>query len=110
MKLKSILFASVSAVILSSCAVTTPFAITNNEVGSKTGTSKTKCYFTGMGAKSALAPINPYGYMYNGIMSNKNFGIVEAAKNGKITKIGAVDIKITSHFFYVTKEFIVSGE
>jgi hypothetical protein len=48
--------------------------------------------------------------MYNGIMTNENFGIVETCKKAGITKIGAVDIKITSHFFYVTKEFIVSGE
>jgi hypothetical protein len=43
-------------------------------------------------------------------MLNKNFGIVEAAKNGKISKIGAVDIKTTSYVFFVKKEFIVSGE
>jgi hypothetical protein len=43
-------------------------------------------------------------------MLNKNFGIVEAAENGGIEKIGAVDYKITSYVFFVKKEFIVAGE
>lgn len=111
MKIKNVLIAAVSVAILSSCSVTMPFAVTNNEIGSKTGTSKTKCFFTGMGTARIFAPVFRQGApMYNGIMSNKNFGVVEAAKNGKITKIGAVDIKVTPHFFWVEKEFIVSGE
>ena len=48
--------------------------------------------------------------MFNGIMLNKEFGIVDAAKNGKITKIGAIDLKVTNYVFFVKKEFIVSGE
>jgi hypothetical protein len=110
MKIKNLIIASASAILLSSCALTVPFTVTNNEVGSKVGTSSTICLFSGGGASSAqLSPVHGYG-MYNGIMLNKNFGIVEAAKNGKISKIGAVDIKTTSYVFFVKKEFIVSGE
>jgi hypothetical protein len=48
--------------------------------------------------------------IFHGLMLNKNFGIVEAAENGGIEKIGAVDYKITSYVFFVKKEFIVAGE
>ena len=110
MNIKNIIIASIGAVVMSSCALTTPFHATNNEVGSKTGTSSTICFFSG-GAKSAAGLAPQVGYaMYNGIMLNKNFGIVEAAKNGKIKKIGAVDVKVTNYVFFVKKEFIVSGE
>jgi hypothetical protein len=108
MKIKNIFLASASALLLGSCAVTSPFAITNNEIGTKVGTSTTICLFSGGGA-SIIAPVAPR-VMYNGIMLNKNFGIVEAAKKGKITKIGAVDVKITSYVFFCKKEIIVAGE
>lgn len=110
MKIKSLIIVSISAVLLSSCALTVPFTVTNNEVGSKVGVSSTICLFSGSGLSSAkLSPVAGYG-MYNGIMLNKNFGIFEAAQKGKISKIGAVDIKTTSYLFFTKKEFIVSGE
>ena len=108
MKLKNIIIASAAAVMMTSCAVTTPFTVTNNEVGSKTGTSTSICLFTG-GARGGVRPIVGNA-MFNGIMLNKEFGIVDAAKNGKITKIGAIDLKVTNYVFFVKKEFIVSGE
>lgn len=108
MKLKNIIIASAAVFMMTSCALTTPFTLTNNEIGSKTGTSTSICLFTG-GAKGGMQPIVGNA-MFNGIMLNKEFGIVEAAKNGKITKIGAVDYKVTNYVFFVKKEFIVSGE
>ena len=35
MNLKNIIIASAAAVMMTSCAVTTPFTVTNNEIGSK---------------------------------------------------------------------------
>jgi hypothetical protein len=110
MKIKNLILATASAALLSSCALTVPFTVTNNEVGSKTGTSTTISLFSGAGKRaSALAPQVGYRF-YHGIMLNKNFGIVEAAQNGKISKIGVVDYKITSYVFFTKEEFIVSGE
>jgi hypothetical protein len=109
MKLKNLFIASVSAILLTSCAVTSPFKITNNEVGTKIGKSSTICLFSG-GGTGRVATYNGAAGLYNGIMLNKNFGIVEAAKNGGISKIGAVDIKTTSYVFFVKREFIVAGE
>ena len=88
--------------LLTSCSVTKPFLATNNEVGSKIGKSSSVCLLTGGQAT--------YAGMFNGIMLNKNFGIVEAAKKGGIEKIGLVDLKITNYIIFVKKEFIVSGE
>jgi len=96
--MKKIIVLSLLSGFLFSCAMTTPYAVTSNSLGTKIGTSKTVCLFSG-GQRN-----------YHGIMFNKNFGIVEAAKNGGITKIGAVDIKITKYPFFVKKEFIVAGE
>ena len=96
--MKKIVIFSLLAGFLASCAMTTPYAVTNNSLGTKIGTSKTVSLFSG-GDRH-----------YHGLMFNKNFGIVEAAKNGGITKIGAVDFKVTSYVFFTKKEFIVAGE
>ncbi len=98
--MKKIIILSSLAGFLVSCAMTTPYAVTNNSIGTKVGTSKTICLFSLRGSDKN----------YHGIMLNKNFGIVEAAKNGGITKIGAVDMKVTKNPFFVKKEFIVAGE
>lgn len=109
MKLRNLFIASASTLLFASCAVTSPFKITNNEIGTKIGKSTTICLFSG-GGSGRIVAYNGAAGLYNGIMLNKNFGIVEAAKNGKITKIGAVDIKTTSYVFFVKREFIVAGE
>ncbi|MGV3631955.1 MAG: TRL domain-containing protein [Bacteroidota bacterium] len=98
--MKKIIILSSLAGFLASCAMTVPYTVTNNSLGDKIGTSKTVCLFSGRGRSKN----------FHGIMLNKNFGIVEAAKNGGITKIGAVDMKITKNPFFVKKEFIVAGE
>lgn len=110
MKLKQLLIVSLGIILFSSCAVTVPFAVTNNTVGKKTGVSTTLCFFTGMGAGGTRIMAHTGNLMYQGIMSNSNFGIVEAAKKGKIDKIGSVDLKTTAYVFFVKREFIVTGE
>ena len=92
MKVKNIFALAVGTIVLASCAVTTPFRVTNNEVGTKIGRSNTLCI--------------------GSIQMNKKFGIIDAAKKGKISKIGVVDIKIDTYIpgLIYKKEFIVSGE
>lgn len=96
--MKKTIFAISAVLILTSCAMTVPFKATNNEVGTKIGRSTTFCL---MGGASSS---------YHGIMFNKNFGIVEAAKKGGIEQIGLVDFKVTNYWIVTKKEFIVSGE
>ena len=95
---------------LNSCGVTTPFIVTNNELGDKVGTSSTICLFSGATQNSAMMAPTGGKTIFHGFMLNKNFGIVEAAENAGISKIGAVDYKVTSYVFFVKKEFIVAGE
>lgn len=99
--MRKIIILSSLAGFLASCAMTTPYTVTSNDLGTKIGTSKTVCLFSYPKRMSRD---------YHGIMLNKNFGIVDAAKNGGITRIGAVDMKITRYGIFVKKEFIVAGE
>lgn len=107
MKFKSIIAISTCVAMLSSCAVTTPFMVTNNDLGTKTGVSTTTSIF---GGGRAIAGTGAGRSMYSGLMFNKEFGIVEAAKNGKITKIGAIDYKVTRYVLFSKLEIIVAGE
>ncbi len=110
MKIKNLVLAISGAFLFASCAVTTPYIVTNNPIGKKTGISTTICLFSGAAQQAqSLAPYTSR-VQYQGIMLNKEFGIIEAAKKGGISKIGAVDIKVTSYVFFTKKEFIVSGE
>ena len=101
MKLKNLLGFGFAVALLTSCAVTTPMLVTNNSVGTKVGVSKTVCIGGAPGSART---------QYHGIILNNNFGVVEAAKNGKISKIGAVDVKVTNYIFFQMKEMIVAGE
>ncbi len=64
-KIKLIASAVVVATILSSCSVTMPLSVSAAPIGDKTGVSKTTVLF-------------------GAFIMNKNFGIAEAAHNGKI--------------------------
>lgn len=111
-KMKKIFFGLSITILLSSCSLTVPYTITNNAIGAKTGVSSTISIFSGGGRRAAhLAPLAGNGkVIYHGIILNSDFGILEAAKNGKISKIGAIDFKITTYLFFTKQEFIVSGE
>lgn len=80
---------------LASCTVITPISASSAPIGNKVGTSQT-------------------GILFGFIYLNKNYGINEAARNGKIKSgVATVDEKIrkiplVSIFFY-KKEVIVSG-
>lgn len=87
-------FASVIAVaaILSSCSVTTPVTASAAPIGNKVGTSNTVVLF---------------GTLH----LNKNYGVAEAARNGKLKGgVATVDVKTTNYLFFIKKELIVTGE
>lgn len=80
------------ALMMCSCALTTPVAATSNPVGTRVGTAKATGY---LGA----------------LFFDQDASIRTAAKNGGITKISTVDIKQTNLLgIIVTYETIVTGE
>jgi len=91
---------AVATLLLASCTMTRPYTATNNPIGSKVGVSKTSCLFGGSFGNT----------LSSGIVSNKNFGVIEAAKNGGIDKIATVDVKTKNLLFFQKVEIIVTGE
>jgi len=74
---------------LSSCTITQPYAVTEHPIGKNEGVSKTNVI---LGA----------------IQLNSDFGIADAAKNGKIKgPIATVDLKVSNYILFSTKELIV---
>jgi len=80
-----------------SCSITSPVTVTNNTVGTKEGRSESVCVFG-------------WGGISSGIVLNKDYGVVEAAKNGQIKTIGSVDLKIQNFIFFRKHTLIVTGE
>lgn len=95
---KIILFSAIAALI-TSCQITRPYTATNNPIGSKTGVSKTTYLGASFGDNLA-----------NGIIFNGKFGVIDAARNGKITKVATVDVKTTNYVLFRKAEIIVTGE
>lgn len=98
-KIKTLLFAGV-VVLATSCTVTRPYAVTNNAIGDAVGTSKTTLIFgssAGMGLQSAL------------YSTNKNFGVIQAAKNGNLDKIATVDVQTSNYGIIAIVKIIVTG-
>jgi len=89
-----------TAFFVTSCTVTRPFAVTNNEIGDAVGTSKTTLIF------GTSAGPNLEQALYS---TNKNFGLIEAAKNGNIDKIATVDVKTSNYGFITQVKIIVTG-
>ena len=87
--------------LMASCSITRPYTATNNPIGSKVGKSETGVIF-GTSAGDELA--------VGVFVLNKNFGVIEAAKKGKINKIATVDVKTTNYLFFQKVEIIVTGE
>ncbi len=101
--MKKLIIACVAGITLSSCAATLPYAVTNNPVNCKKGVSTTNVIFGTSGAWG--------GSIQQGVYStNKKFGVIEAAKKGKIETIGSVDIKTTNYLIFKKVEVIVTGE
>ena len=89
-----------AALVLASCSTTVPYAATNNPIGSSVGKSKTTLILGGAGS----------GNLEAGISTNKNFGVIEAAKKGNIERLATVDVKTTNFIFFQKVEIIVTGE
>ena len=99
---KTILPVALLAVILSSCASTVPYAVTNNAIGSKKGISKTGMIWSFQSVAM--------GNLSGGIVFNGDFGVLEAVKKGNITSVATVDVKTTNFFVFTKREIIVTGE
>ena len=80
-----------AAAILSSCSVTAPVTASAAPLGNKVGTSST---------------------IVLGVWQlNKNYGVAEAAHNGKIKGgVATVDVKVTNFLIFQKRELIVTGE
>ena len=74
------------------CAVTMPMGATSNEIGDKVGTSTATCYF-------------------NVLCFDQDASVQTAAKNGGITKISTIDIKVKNTLVIIIEyETIVTGQ
>ncbi|MCC6372270.1 MAG: hypothetical protein IT236_14800 [Bacteroidia bacterium] len=79
------------AAVITSCSMTFPVSVSAAPIGNKVGISKTTVLF---GAWQV----------------NKNFGIAEAAHNGKIVGgVATVDMKVTNYILFQKKELIVTA-
>jgi hypothetical protein len=92
MKKALLTLGAIAMLSLSSCSLTLPVAATSNPVGAKVGTAKATGFFSVL-------------------FFNQDASIQKAAKNGGITKISTVDIKMGNILgLIVTYETIVTGE
>lgn len=99
--MKKYILGMVAIAAMASCSVTRPYTATNNPIGSKVGKSQTTIIGgTSTGTQLAVGTF----------VTNKNFGVIEAAKTGKIDKIATVDVKTTNFYIFQKVEIIVTGE
>lgn len=90
--LRNIVLAGAATAMLASCSLTLPVAATSNPVGSKVGTATASGFF---------------GMLFFGADAS----IQSAAKNGNISKISTVDLKMNNVLNILTSyETIVTGE
>jgi len=81
----------VVALALTSCTVIVPVTASRAEIGKLRGVSETAVFL--------------------GIEFNKNYGVKEAANNGKIkSAIATVDEKITNFIIFKKKQLIVTAK
>jgi hypothetical protein len=97
--LKYIFFGITGALVMTSCSVTMPVTATNNPIGSRKG--KSSSWMLGVASPSNLG---------SGIVFNKNYGLIEAVKKGKIERVATVDLKITNYYIVTKAEILVTGE
>lgn len=96
-KFTKIIAGLVVGLAMASCATVSPVTATNNPIGDKVGKSETTCVFY-------------IGGLSSGLVMNKNYGVVEAAKKGGITKIATVDLEVKNYVFFTKNTLIVTGE
>ena len=93
-KIALVLFVVLAAILIASCSTVVPVAGASGVVGRKTGEAS-QAFF-------AIFPIKGEG------------GIAQAAKNGGITKVGTVDVKVnwpaSPVIPYVVITTVVTGE
>ncbi len=83
--------AVVLSIALTSCTVIAPVTASRAEIGNLRGVSETTVFF--------------------GIELNKDYGIKDAANNGKIkSAIATVDEKVTNYIIFQKKELIVTAK
>lgn len=90
--IKRLCFVAIVCFSLTACSITYPGTATSNPVGSKVGTAKATVVL--------------------GFSFDEDASIQTAAKNGGITRISTVDIKVTNvlGYLFLTYETIVTGE
>jgi hypothetical protein len=90
--LRNIAIAGLIAGAMSSCTVILPVTASKAEIGELRGTSESIVLF-------------------QTIYLNKNYGLKEAAKKGKITSaIATIDEKTTNYLIFTKKELIVTAK
>jgi hypothetical protein len=105
MKIIKYAFAIILIISMASCTVTRPYAVTNNPIGTKVGSSTNPC-LSFFNSSRFASDISAYGLCLN----NANYGIQQSAKNAGITKVGAVDLKTRNVLIMHTYTLIVYGE
>ena len=99
-KVKNIFVTALIGVTFASCSITYPYTATNNPIGSKKGTSESVMLF-GRVAGTTLSA---------GLVLNKDYGVIEAARSAKIDKVATVDLKVTDFILFQKVQVIVTGE
>lgn len=90
-KFNSLFLVAVVALMLSSCSITMPVAVSRAEIGQSRGVSNTVVLL--------------------GVFLNSEYGIKEAASNGNITSaIATVDEKVTNFIIFQTRQLIVTAK
>ncbi len=100
MKNTKALILGVLVVLVSSCTVVRPYAVTNNEIGDGTGVSRTTLILGGSAGNNLEQAL---------FSTNKNFGVIEAAQKGGIDKIATVDVEASNYWLFSTVKIIVTG-
>jgi hypothetical protein len=90
MKKIAFLFVLVLALVLVGCASTAPWGFSDNSVGSKTGEATQTTWF--------------------GIFTTGDAGVITAAQNGGVSKIGAADIRSVNYIIFRTVTTVVAGD
>jgi hypothetical protein len=110
MKLLKNIFAGLALVsFMASCSTTMPLTVTNNSIGTKVGVAKNNCLsYAPISFNSAMGDFYPAsgGFCFN----DKRYSLADAAKDGGISRIATVDLKMTNMILFYKYELIVTGE
>lgn len=90
-KITSMAVVALAALILTSCSITAPLAVSSNPIGKKVGTAKANIIL---------------GFVFGG-----DYSVQKAAQNGGITKVSSVDVKYFNVLYvFQSRKTIVTGE